>query len=57
MSKGEVILIVVARAFLKYLGNRKWIKLRKPNIPPGRHYLIYLGDRRWKKDKQTRPIH
>ena len=50
-------MIVTARAFLKYLGNRKWVKLRKPNISSGRHYLIYLGDRRWKKDRHTRAIH
>jgi len=52
-----VIIVATKRAFLKYLGNRKWIKLRKAKIALGRHFLIYLGNRRWKKDKRTRTIH
>jgi hypothetical protein len=39
------------RAFLKYIGNRKWRKLRKANIPPGKFFLVYLGNRKWKKRK------
>jgi len=53
----EVITIESKRAYLKYIGNRQWIKLRKPNISLGKHYLIYIGNRRWKKDKHTRVIH
>jgi len=53
----EVITIESKRAYLKYIGNRKWIKLRKAKISLGRSYLIYLGNRRWKKDKHTRVIY
>jgi hypothetical protein len=37
------------RAFLKYLGNRKWKKLKNANIPTGKSFLIYLGNRKWKR--------
>jgi hypothetical protein len=37
------------RAFLKYLGDRKWSKLKKRNISMGKSFLMYLGNRKWKK--------
>jgi len=40
--------MVREKAFLKYLGNRKWRKLKKPNISLGKSFLIYLGNRKWK---------
>jgi hypothetical protein len=50
-------MVVTTRAFLKYLGNRKWIKLRKADIALRKPYLIYLGNRRWKRDKNIRAYH
>jgi len=50
-------MVATTRAFLKYLGNRKWIKLRKADIALRRPYLIYLGNRTWKKDKHIRAYH
>ena len=39
------------RPFLKYVGNRRWSKLKKADIPPGKFFLVYLGNRKWKKRK------
>lgn len=39
------------RAFLTYIGNRKWRKLKKANIPPEKSFLVYLGNRKWKRRK------
>ena len=37
------------KAFLTYLGNRKWRKVKSSNAPEGRKYLKYAGNRKWKK--------
>ena len=37
------------KAFLIYLGNRKWRKVRGSKISAGRDYLRYKGSRKWKK--------
>ena len=37
------------KAFLKYLGSRKWKKVKNSKIPVGKYYLKYLGNRKWKK--------
>ncbi len=39
------------RAFLEYIGNRKWRKLKNSNISLGKSFLKYLGKRKWKKRK------
>jgi len=36
------------RAFLTYLGNRKWRKIKNAIISTGKTFLIYLGKRKWK---------
>ena len=41
------------KAFLKYLGDRKWKKARGSKIPKKRKYLKYLGDRTWEKVRPT----
>jgi len=38
-------------AFLKYIGNRKWRKIREANISIGKSFLIYLGSRKWKRKR------
>jgi hypothetical protein len=42
------------RAFLKYVGNRSWRKLKKANIPPEKSFLVYLGNRKWKRREKER---
>ena len=37
------------KAFLTYLGKRKWRKVRRSKAPAGRNYLKYAGNRKWKK--------
>jgi hypothetical protein len=37
------------KAFLKYLGNRKWRKVRRSKTPSRKNYLKYVGNRSWKK--------
>jgi hypothetical protein len=37
------------RAFLKYLGDRKWRKLAHANIPIGKSFLVYRGNRKWRR--------
>jgi hypothetical protein len=41
--------MVQTRAFLEYVGNRRWRKLRKANALTGKLSLVYLGNRKWKK--------
>ncbi len=43
--------MVKERAFLEYLGNRKWRKLKDSNISLGKSFLLYVGKRKWKKRK------
>jgi hypothetical protein len=37
------------RGFLKYLGNRKWKKVKITIISIGKSFLTYIGNRKWKK--------
>jgi len=37
------------KAFLVYLSNRKWRRVRSSKAPAGRNYLKYVGNRKWKK--------
>ncbi len=41
--------MVIKKAFLTYVGNRKWRKARSSKAPARRNYLKYVGKRRWKK--------
>ncbi len=41
--------MAVRRAFLTYLGNRKWRRVRDAKAPERRNYLRYTGDRKWKR--------
>ncbi|MGI9535068.1 MAG: hypothetical protein ACR2NW_08945 [Thermodesulfobacteriota bacterium] len=41
------------RAYLEYLGNRKWKKIKNSKIYMGKSYLRYAGDRKWKKQRKT----
>jgi hypothetical protein len=50
-------MVTTTRAFLKYVGNRKWIKLGKAHTWLRRPYLVYLGNRRWKKDRHVPVYH
>jgi len=43
------VLMATERAFLKYLGNRKWRKIKNAIISTGKSFLIYLGKRKWKR--------
>jgi hypothetical protein len=43
------VLMAKERAFLKYLGNRKWMKLKNAVISTGNPFLKYLGNRKWKR--------
>ena len=40
------------KAFLEYLGNRKWKRIRNAPVVAGRSYLRYAGERKWKKSKE-----
>jgi len=42
------------RAFLKYIGKRKWRKVREANISIEKPFLIYLGNRKWKRKIDTK---
>lgn len=37
------------KAFLTYVGSRKWRKVRSSKTHAGKNYLKYVGNRRWKK--------
>ena len=39
----------LSKAFLTYMGNRKWRKVRSSKAPVERNYLKYAGNRKWKK--------
>ena len=43
----------VKKAFLEYLGNRKWKKVKNAAVVAGKSYLRYAGDRKWKKQRKT----
>lgn len=43
----------VRKAFLKYVGKRKWRKIKRANNLNEKNFLIYLGDRKWKKVKDS----
>jgi hypothetical protein len=43
------VLMARERGFLKYLGNRKWMKPKDAIISTGKSFLIYLGNRKWKR--------
>jgi len=45
--------MVIKKAFLTYLGNRKWRKVRSSKAPARRDYLKYVGKRKWKKVDAT----
>lgn len=40
------------KAYLEYLGNRKWKKVKNSRVAAGRSYLKYSGDRKWKKQEK-----
>jgi hypothetical protein len=42
-------IMAVKKAFLTYLGHRKWRKVRSSKAPAGKNYLKYAGSRKWKK--------
>jgi len=42
------------KAFLKYIGDRKWRKVREANISIAKPFLIYLGNRKWKRKIDTK---
>jgi len=42
------------KAFLKYIGDRKWRKVREANISIEKPFLIYLGNRKWKRKIDTK---
>jgi len=45
--------------YLRYLGHRKWRKLKKARVPLGKSFLGYVGNRRWRrkdrKDEERAP--
>jgi len=41
------------KAFLEYLGNRKWKKVKNSRVVAGRSYLRYAGERKWKKQRKA----
>lgn len=41
------------KAFLEYLGNRKWKKVKNSKVVSGRSYLRYEGGRKWKKQRKA----
>jgi len=43
------LIMAIKKAFLIYLGNRKWRRVRTSKAPSGRNYLKYAGNRKWKK--------
>ena len=43
------------KAFLEYLGNRKWKKIKNAPVVAGKSYLRYTGERKWKK-KEKAPL-
>jgi hypothetical protein len=45
----EMRIMAVKKAFLTYLGHRKWRKVRSSKAPAGKNYLKYAGSRKWKK--------
>lgn len=45
------------KAFLEYLGNRKWKKVKGVPVIAGRSYLRYTGERKWKKQQKTQVKH
>lgn len=44
------------KAFLTYLGNRKWRKVRSSKTPKKKNYLKYVGKRKWKKVSADLPL-
>jgi len=42
-------IMAAKKAFLIYLGNRKWRRVRSSKSPAGRNYLKYAGNRKWIK--------
>ncbi len=43
----------VKKAFLEYLGNRKWKKVKNAPVVAGKSYLRYAGERKWKKQRKA----
>ena len=41
------------KAFLKYVGKRRWRKVKRSSNSKEKNYLIYVGHRKWKKVKDT----
>ena len=41
------------KAFLEYLGNRKWKKIKNAPVVAGKSYLRYAGERKWKKQRKA----
>ncbi|HSG32160.1 MAG TPA: hypothetical protein VLB82_11530 [Thermodesulfobacteriota bacterium] len=39
------------KAFLKYIGKRKWRRVKSTKNSPEKNFLTYLGNRKWKKAK------
>ncbi|MGI9533674.1 MAG: hypothetical protein ACR2NW_01885 [Thermodesulfobacteriota bacterium] len=39
------------KAFLKYIGKRKWKRVKSTKNSTEKNFLIYLGNRKWKKAK------
>jgi len=42
------------KAFLKYVGKRKWRRIKRVGNSKEKNFLIYLGDRKWKKVKDSK---
>ncbi|NIT13853.1 MAG: hypothetical protein GTN99_06335 [Candidatus Dadabacteria bacterium] len=37
------------KAFLKYIGKRKWRRVKSTKNSNEKNFLVYLGNRKWKK--------
>jgi len=52
IKKGKRVMST-KKAFLEYLGNRKWKKVKNSQVVAGRSYLRYAGGRIWKKQRKA----
>ena len=50
--KGKTVM-TSRKAFLEYMGNRKWKKIKNSRVVAGRNYLRYEGARKWKKQQKA----
>jgi hypothetical protein len=43
------VLMATKRAFLHYLGDRKWRKQKNIETFSGKPFLMYIGNRKWRR--------